>query len=350
MNDNRIAWLDYARVFAIICVLLVHTTERVFHLTSGSSISESFFLHLVTLSLFTVGRLGVPIFFFLTGYLVLGKSFSSENATVFYRQKFGRLLFTTEIWIILYYFFSLAFRHNKFSPVTLIKNILFLKNFSVSHLWYMPVILGIYLFIPFLSTALNHIEVKILYLPLSLAFIYLFVIPLCNVFLNANSLSVFTALPDFSFAGGTYGFCIILGYLVKKGSFHRISSSVLTLLGCFCFCFTVFSQYYSAEHGVKYFAWYNSATLIIASLCVFILFSRFHLKPRTWISALSRDSFGIYLFHNGLNLVILRCLNFSMNLFIKFIIAFFITLTVSWAVIHLLGKERHLRRYLLFQK
>lgn len=350
MSNKRIVWLDYARVFAILCVILVHTTERVFHLTSGSPISGSFFLHLTTLSLFTAGRLGVPIFFFLTGYLQLGKSFNTENTTVFYRQKFGGLLITTEIWIILYYLFSLVFDHNRFSLVTLIKNILFLKSFSISHLWYMPVILGIYLFIPFLSSALNHIETKPLYLPLSFAFIYLFVVPLCNVFLNANSLSAFTVLPDFSFAGGIYGFCILLGYLVRKGSFEHIPSFVLALLGCFCFCFTVFSQYYSAEHGVRYFVWYNSATLIITALCIFVLLSRFHLKLHSWISALSMDSFGIYLFHSGLNLVILRYADSINASFAKFIITFIITLTVSWAAVHLLGKERHLRRYLLFQK
>lgn len=350
-NNKRIAWLDYARVFAIMCVILIHTLERICHLTSGSPVLESFFPHLIILSVFTLGRMGVPVFFFLTGYLLLDRSFTTESTAAFYRQKFGGLLITTEIWVILYYFFSVIYHQKSFSLVTLVKNILFLKNFSMSHLWYMPVILGIYLFIPFLSSALGHMETRMLYLPFSLAFVYLFIVPVCNVFLTANSLSALSPLFNFSFAGGVYGFCVILGYFVKKGSFNRISSTVLIFLGCFCFGLTVFSQYYSSEHDIRYFVWYNSGTLVIACLCVFILFSRCHLKSRQWISALSRDSFGIYLFHSGLNMVIIRCMYFiKIPSVIKLIIVFFLTLAISWAVVHFLAKERHLRRYLFFQK
>lgn len=351
MNNKRIAWLDYARVFAIMCVILVHTTERIYHLTSGLSVFESFFPHLITLSAFTLGRMGVPVFFFLTGYLMLDRSFTPESTAAFYRQKFGGLLITTEIWVILCHFFSVIYHQKSFQLVTLAKNILFLKNFSMSHLWYMPVILGIYLFIPFLSAALSHIKIQMLYLPFSLAFIYLFIVPVCNVFLTASSLSALSPLFDFSFSGGIYGFCVILGYFVKKGSFKQIPSSVLIFLGCFCFGLTVFSQYYSSEHGIRYFVWYNSGTLVIACLCVFILFSRCHLKSRQWISALARDSFGIYLFHSELNMVIIRCMSsIKIPSVVKLIIVFFLTLVISWSVVHVLAKEHHLRHYLFFQK
>ena len=96
---------------------------------------------------------------------------------------------------------------------------------------YNQIILGIYLFIPFLSAALNHIDIRILYVPLLVAAIYLFGVPLCNVFLSAYSFPTLSLRLDLSFAGGTYGFCVLLGYLVKKTYLNVSHQSVLFLQG-----------------------------------------------------------------------------------------------------------------------
>ena len=351
MNTKRITCLDYARVFAILCVILVHTTERVYHLTSGSPVPGGVLSQILRLSLFALGRVGVPVFLFLTGYLLLDKTYDSEGTVAFYKNKFGCLLFTTELWIVIYYIFNLIYRHDPISPVSLIKSMLFLKSAPFSHLWYMPVILGIYLFVPFLSVALKHIDIKVLYFPFFLAFVYLFVIPVCNAFLKANSCSRFTTLPEFSFSGGIYGFCVILGYLVKKDVFKRFSSVFLIISGFICFCITVFTQYYSAEHGISYYVWYDSATLLIVSLCIFILFSRISLKSCQWIETLARDSFGIYLVHSGLNMIVInRISSADIPLLGSMILSFIVTLAVSWLIVYFSGKERHIRKWLFFQK
>lgn len=71
-NIKRIIFLDYIRSFAILCVLLMHTTERVYTLNAMTLAQESMHSRIFSVSLFTVGRLGVPIFFFLTGFLMSG--------------------------------------------------------------------------------------------------------------------------------------------------------------------------------------------------------------------------------------------------------------------------------------
>lgn len=58
----------------------------------------------------------------------------------------------------------------------ILKSLLFFKQTAMSHMWYMPVIIGIYLFIPFIANALNHTEIRSMYIPLMIAFIYLFVV------------------------------------------------------------------------------------------------------------------------------------------------------------------------------
>lgn len=61
-RKERIIELDYIRAFAILCVLLTHTTERVYTLNAMTLAQESMHSRIFSVSLFTVGRLGVPLF------------------------------------------------------------------------------------------------------------------------------------------------------------------------------------------------------------------------------------------------------------------------------------------------
>ena len=350
MKKSRIDCLDYARVFAVLCVILVHSTERIFHFSSDSFISCTPDIQIPALTLFTLGRMGVPVFFFLTGYLVLDKTFDGNSTIAFYRRNLGGLLLTTEIWVILYYIYSIIFDGIKFDLSVLIKQMLFLKSSNISHLWYMPVILGIYLFIPFISGALKHIDIRILYIPLFIAFFYLFVIPVCNVFLEASGHSLVSSLPDFSFAGGVYGFSVLLGYLVRKHILDQIPVFLWVCTGMLSFCFTVFTQFYSVQNGIRYYVWYNSASLFVAALSAFILFTKCRLRAPGWITCLSRDSFGIYLFHNGLNKCLIRSYPSSSEPLMNLLFVFLITLAVSWAVVQIFCMEKHVRKWLFYRK
>ena len=109
-----------------------------------------------SISLFTIGRLGVPIFFFITGYLLLDRSYDEKNCVKFYKRNLIGLLITTEIWVIIYNCFNMWFKGSECDVFTLLKNMTFLKNTDMSHMWYMPVILGIYLLLPFVANALQN--------------------------------------------------------------------------------------------------------------------------------------------------------------------------------------------------
>lgn len=71
-NKKRILWLDYVRVIAISCVLITHTTERIYTLNAMTLAQESVYSRILSVFMFTVGRLGVPLFLFLTGFLMSG--------------------------------------------------------------------------------------------------------------------------------------------------------------------------------------------------------------------------------------------------------------------------------------
>lgn len=87
-KGERVPLYDIIRIFAILCVVLCHS-------------SEVAYLPLVSIPyavLHFIGRLGVPLFFFLTGALVLSKRFDSpEGIRRFYTHNLIGLLVTAEI-------------------------------------------------------------------------------------------------------------------------------------------------------------------------------------------------------------------------------------------------------------
>lgn len=201
-NRGRIIWLDYARIFAIICVVITHTTERVYRLNAEILVQSSAHSRIFALSMFTLGRLGVPIFLFLTGYLLLDRDYPREKYITFLKRNFCGLLLTTAIWIVLYNLFNAWFYNTPFDVGICLKNLFFVKSTKMSHMWYMPVIIGMYLFIPLVANAFKHTDLDVLYIPLAIVFVYQFILPFINIFLKAKGLEPFSSLPDFSFAGG----------------------------------------------------------------------------------------------------------------------------------------------------
>ena len=349
IESKRIAWLDYARTIAIICVVITHTVERIYNLSAKYLLQNSVRSRIFALSMFSIGRLGVPIFFFLTGYLLLDREYDKKKYTSFIKKNFGGLLLTTSIWILIYNIFNAWFYKRTIKWSDLLKNLVYLKSTEMSHMWYMPVILGIYLFLPFVANALRSTDLRNLYIPMAIAFVYMFVTPIINVFLTANGIENISALLDFNFAGGRYGFCILLGYFIKKMDIKKVTSIQIILLGSIAYLFTVYTQYYAVAHGVNYTVWYDSASLIIADLCIFIFLSRIHFHFNKVATSISVNAFGIYLIHNPINMILVKIIN-QRSRAISVITIIIINFLVSWLSVNFLAKQKRLAKILFFQK
>lgn len=349
MDRERIIWLDYARTIAIICVVITHTVQRIYDLSAESLLQSSVSSRIFALSMFSIGRLGVPIFFFLTGYLLLDREYVDNKYISFIKRNFGGLLLTTSIWILIYNIFNSYFYKEAIKCSVLLKNLVYLKSTAMSHMWYMPVILGIYLFIPFVANALRYTDLRNLYIPMTIAFVYMFVTPIINVFLTAKGIEPVSVLPDFNFAGGKYGFCILLGYFIKKVDIRKVPSIQIVLLGTVAYLFTVYTQCYAAVHKINYTVWYDSASLILTDLCIFILLSRIHFYYNKVVASISVNAFGIYLIHNPINLVLVRIIN-QRSRVISMMIIVITNFLVSWICVNFLTKNRRLAKILFFQK
>lgn len=348
-TPNRIAALDYVRAAAIAIVVYIHAVEIAFPLNLDTYPTYSPLQKILYMVLFIVGRLGAPLFFFLSGYLLLDREFDREKTIRFYKNNFVGLLVTTQIWLLIYYFFRMIMFQKPFDLLDFVLKQFFIKNTDMGHMWYMPAILGLYLFLPFVAKALQHIDIKLLKYPLLIAFVYKFFFPVIQVLLHANKIEILTSLPNLDFSGGCYGIMLLMGYLYKKGCFTKIKTYTYFITAALCLICIFVLQWYSYAKGVKYNVWYDNGFLVIASLCFFALIMAIPWKPNKLVTSLSICSFGIYLVHFPIKILLAELCNFP-NAGIRFLVVFLVPLLSAWLIVWLISKCKPVAKWFLFTK
>lgn len=164
--NNRLSGIDFIRSIAILLVILNHSVENVLNMENPEVIkgfiSYSSFLPSL---LFTLGRIGVPLFLMITGFTMLHRDYFKENKIKhFYKNNFLSLFITTAIWIFLYNIFLTVFFNRPFNLLNMFLEIFLLKQLYISHFWYLPMIIGFYFFLPFIANGLKGVKLPYLWL------------------------------------------------------------------------------------------------------------------------------------------------------------------------------------------
>lgn len=349
-QTRRIQWIDLVKCIAILTVLLIHTIDNTLLRDVDSLVALTSAEQMVVAVVSTIGRVGVPMFFMASGSLLLDRRFDKEYTAVFYKNNFLPLLLTTELWIVGYYFFVAWYYQIDVSSMLLVKNFFLLDTVYITHIWYMYVILGIYLFIPFLANALQHTDGRWMMLPLGISMAYLSLIPTINIIRQTMGLTMLDHLISLDFSGGIYGILLIMGYYYKKGCFSKIPTVVVFIASICSFIATVGIQMFSFRHGYDYQLWYDCLPLIIFVLSLYELISRIPLRGNhKGIQSLAKCSFGIYLIHNPVLMVMGRDL-WEPSLIKKIILMYVLVLLGSWLLVVLIGKIPVVRKIIFNMK
>jgi len=313
-SDNRIKWLDMARAIAILCVVICHINDNVYSINAEFMTSLGFIPEFIALFLRTLGRAGgVPICLMLTGYLLLDRDYDEQAMKHFWKDKWLHLLICTWIWIVIDRIF-MYFIGRGVSVTDTVREILFLKSVELGHAWYMPMIIGMYLLIPFVARGLKKINPSA-YLPVIIILILMvFAYP---TLYSVNHLAVLNSIVgrelslqiNLGFSGGAYGMYMIFGYLIKTGLFKKIRSYILWIVFALAFLGTVFFQIWMFAGGYSYDLWYNNLLVFITSASLFELMSRtdkVYAYPA--VKVIAYYSFAIYLVHNLILLAVFKVL------------------------------------------
>lgn len=292
-KNNRVLYFDILNIIAIISVIALHCNGIV----HGSPNSRAWATSLIVECLF---YFAVPLFIMLSGANLLNYRDKYDTKT-FFKKRFIKVLIPFVFWAIIMFIWKIGI--NQLELDYNFKKIInaFFTNKEESTYYFMWVILGLYLTIPFISLTAKKENKKTLFLTVVLYFIF-------NSFLG--TLLPFLGISfnlELTVKLGGYVIYLILGYLLSTFDInkkYRIVIHILAIIGLFYRYFTTY--YYSKTLGYVFKdTWgYTSWHCILLSMSVFLIIKYSNLnsiennnKLSNIVKEISSCSFGIYLIH-----------------------------------------------------
>jgi len=266
----------------------------------------------------------------ISGALLLNKH---EDSLVFYRKRMTRILWPFLFWIAVYllYYFH---RYTNFEvlPAQRVLEISIEKilHGPSAHLWFLYMILGVYLGIPFVRILVQNTSQRDIYILLGLW--------AASLLIMNKSYASYMPKIDLTFFYGYLGYTL-LGYVLANREW-KVSTPVLTISILLLILFnTVGTWQYSAlinKFSPAFYGYLGLNNAALASL-VFLLCKRLYVQtPPSWLQTLDNHSFGIYLIH----IIVLNYVHPLINLptLYKIPIATLITFTGSFIATYLLRR------------
>ena len=346
-NKSRIEWIDLVRAIAILTVLYIHATDGIYIISSDSILNYTVFSRVFNFASLFIGRIGVPFFLMITGYLLLGRHYDDARVKKFWEKNCRGLIVVTVIWTIIYaislQFITVGSGHVNFGEA---------GNLFFSHMWYMPMIIGMYLSMPFVSDALEHFDSATVWRATLVFSLLAFLLPFITLVLDMQGIQNVNIQYCLGFSGGVYGIYIILGYLVKKGQFKHFNSVKLGLITIISFMICLLFQYYAFTKGYDFALWYEFPFVLTGSFALFELCSRMG-KVRAYplVSFLSKYSFAVFLVHNLFRLPLLPIVvQLPYTEPVKALILWVLLIILSYAAVVIIYRIPRFGKYILYMR
>ncbi len=344
-ETDRIVYIDYLRVFATLAVIILHVSASNWYITDVNGIQWQ------TFNFYDgIVRWGVPIFVMISGAIFLNRNIPLKK--IYFKYIF-RLLISFIVWSTIYALFINDSTSNRFLAVLE-------GNY---HMWFIFMIIGIYMCIPFIKLIIqNNNRIKYYLL---LSFIFAFVIPeivtLTNDFGNESLINVIKIINNnvnnmnMNIVLGYVGY-FILGYYLNKITLNKKQRIIIYILGLLGFVFTIgMNSLVSLRTQMHCANYYGNFTVnvLFESIAVYTWFkySIFNKKRiNELVKRLSKYSFGVYLIH----VLVIQQLNIrlglntlSFNPIISVIIIGVIVIIISFGLSGILNHIPILKKYIV---
>lgn len=290
-SPPRLAYADALRCLASAAVVLLHCVGSPL---SAADVYSSSFLVLNVLSSLT--RWAVPMFVMLTGAFLLDPE--KPLSTKSWLRHTLRIAAATFFWSL---FYCLWYQRELGFTLAWLKASLsaFAQGSLHYHLWYLPMLLGLYLFLPVLRAFVRGAARRDLWYAVGLWTIFKVFLPtLSSFFPSLPGLSWLTRFEFWNILG--YSGWLLLGYLLRTCSLSRRRGQLLLLAGALSAVLTpVFTALLSRRDGILSSVFYGncSPTVLFMTAGIFFLFREKDLGKRSLWSRLAPLTFGVYLLH-----------------------------------------------------
>lgn len=284
--QQQIHYISALRILATFLVILIHASTgylNVFH-------AHSFDWNYANL-LNSFSRFCVPLFVLISGALLLQKR---EEPLLFYKKRMSRILWPFLFWLLVYlvYYF---YRYTQLDVLPLSRIIEIsidkLLHGPSAHLWFLYMIVGLYLAVPFLQILVHEVSDKTLLLFIALWF--------ASLFMLEKSLYAYVPKIDLTFFSGYVGY-MLLGYFLATRSVqipNVVLLIIMVAIGLGNSCGTWFLSQAADRYTPTLYNYLGPTNAVLAS-AVFLVFKNSVQqplpRPLQWID---QHSFGIYLVH-----------------------------------------------------
>ncbi|WP_313151779.1 acyltransferase [Lacrimispora sp.] len=369
-KTNYYAYLDRLRTIAIISVVLDHSAIVGYKLFYDSFPDMWNSMGLVKKIICSISweysRLGVPIFMMISGALILNSKFTCKDDILnFYKKSIIPLVICNEIWVLVYWGINVITNmcnieyvytggKEDISFVNIIKQLLLFKRGGYPNIWYLPAIIGIYFFLPFVSICLEKYTEIIKWIVLyTLIVVYSFT-DLNNLMLiNDINFSFDSALAlGFGgqvFGGGIYIVYIILGYWLHNGKFNKTPYWIWCLLVVLSTVIATIGMTVSYDRGLNILFFHDNDSL----LQLLIVISLFELARKYATCTemeryVARYSFLIYLLHYPVITLLnyaMKCYGFERLGFVRTVSLLIGSFAICLMLSVIIPKSRLVRKY-----
>ena len=288
-TNTNLEWADNLRFIATIFVIIIHV---IFPVVQNYATVDTGAWHTANI-IESLCRSAVPIFVMLSGALLLGKQ---ENIDTFYNKRIKKIGLPFLCWSFIYFLVAYisefvigSSTQDKF--LWFVNN---LKNGSCYHLWYLYMILGLYLIIPYLSKIVPSLKNKDYYF-----FITIWTI---SLFLNFPAIKDYFPNFDITFFTGYIGY-LLLGFFLSDILSKQLSFRFGMIIFIVGWLTTFLLTWISSSSEQKFVpTYYNylspNIALIAVGLFIMIIKSSQSNNLYSRISKIISDySYGIYLNH-----------------------------------------------------
>lgn len=295
---ERVKYCDALRLIAILSVVAIHVIAPFRDIYIGTN--KIYYLILTFFDSLT--RMGVPLFFMLTGMFMLNTN-KEKNILEFYKKRLPKLVIPFLVLSIFYYLYESISNNIDLSFFNFFHQ-LANSGGTKYHFWFMYAIIIIYIFIPFLRKLIKVLNKKELRSLIFLIFIFGNVLYTINILTINTKYQLFNGimLPDII----RYTNYLFLGSYIQQYDIRKKTRKKIYIAGIISiFLLPIASYLCSYPSAVRNDDILTAGTILpfISSLAIFLYFKynyqnlKIKKKQEDRISKITPLIFYIYMIH-----------------------------------------------------
>lgn len=368
---EHIVWLDVVRLVAMIMVIGVHCIDPFYISPVLGKLPEYKSWAAIYGSLL---RPSVPLFVMMTGLLLL--PVGDMSIKDFYKKRIPRILWPMLIWSVLYNifpwftgviglpkeiigdFFCYVQGNESQALADSLRSVAMIPlqfSFTENHMWYMYLLIGMYLYIPFFSAWIEKYGRSAERLFLTIWAVSLF-LPYGEAYISKYLFgeATWNEFGLFYYFAGFSGY-LLLGHYLRRGNDWSLGktlavSAVMFAAG-YAVTFTGFSAAAanpaSTELDMELYFTFCSPNVVLMTIAVFLLLQKVKIngeRMRKALATMPKYGFGIYIVHYFVVgpvflLIGEMSLPIPLQVPVMAIMIFVISYAFTWAMYRMLGRK-----------